>query len=156
MSQTMSPRWAPLPHGLGAMVRSARLRAGLSRERLAKVLHVSEGCVQAIEGERRPPSVEVAERLSAALHLDPWEEAVLLAVAVDAGRLRSRAGVRHIHRRGTPVPPEVVDRIALERTAGRSWRSIAAGLNARGTPTMQGGAWWASSVSRAAAVSGGS
>jgi hypothetical protein len=113
----------------------------------------SKGLVQALEEEVRPPSVEVAEQISAALRLGPWEDAVLQAVAVEVGQLKSRMGVRHVHRRGTPVPPEVRDRIAVERAAGRSWRAIAAGLNATGTPTMQGGSWWASSVRNVAVYS---
>jgi DNA-binding XRE family transcriptional regulator len=146
MQPTVSPRWAPIPCGLGAMLRSARHRAGFSRQGLAEALQASTGCVQAIEDERRPPSVEVAERLSAVLRLDPWEDAVLLAAAVEAGQLRSRQGVKHVHRRGTPLPPGVRERIAVERTAGHSWRAIAHGLNATRTPTPQGGKWWASSV----------
>ncbi|MEH0587410.1 helix-turn-helix domain-containing protein [Streptomyces sp. B21-106] len=150
MASIPSPRWAPLPIGLGAMLRSARLRAGFSRERLAAVVQASPGQVQGVEGERRPPSVEVAERISAALRLDPWEAAVLLAAAVEAGQLRSRRGVRQVRRRGTPVPPWVQERIAFERAAGRSWQAIADGLNSDGVPTMERGRWWASSVSQAA------
>ncbi|MFJ4623060.1 helix-turn-helix domain-containing protein [Streptomyces sp. NPDC088812] len=150
MPTPSSPRWSPLPCGLGSMLRRARRRAGFSREGLAAVVRVSCGQLQAIEEEQRPPSVEVAERVSEALRLDPWEDAVLLAVAVDTGRLRTRRGVRHVHRRGAPLPPWVRDRIAVEREAGRSWRAIADGLNATGTPTLQGGSWWASSVRNAA------
>ncbi|MGW6924475.1 helix-turn-helix domain-containing protein [Streptomyces sp. NPDC054950] len=157
MASTPSPRWVPLPIGLGNILRGARIAAGLSRDALAEAVGASKGVVQAIEEELRPPSVEVAERLSDVLRLGLWEESVLLAVAVETGQLRSRRGVRHVQRRGLPLPLEVAERIAFERAAGCSWRAIAAALNAAGTPTVQGGSWWASSVSRAAAdASGGS
>jgi DNA-binding XRE family transcriptional regulator len=131
------------------MLRGARLRAGFSRAGLALTLEVSRGQLQGIEEERRPPSVAVAERISAVLRLDPWEDALLQAVAVDDSQLRSRRGVVHVRRRGTPMPPWVPKRIAVERAAGHSWQSIADGLNRDGVPTVDRGRWWASSVSQA-------
>jgi hypothetical protein len=45
------------------------------------------------------------------------------------------------------VPPKIVARIRAARAAGRSFRQIAADLNASGTPTAHGGRqWWPSSV----------
>jgi hypothetical protein len=45
------------------------------------------------------------------------------------------------------VPPRVVARIKAARAAGRSFRQIAAELNANGTPTAHGGRqWWPSTV----------
>jgi hypothetical protein len=45
------------------------------------------------------------------------------------------------------VPPRVLARIRAARAAGRSFRQIAADLNASGTPTAQGGRqWWPSTV----------
>jgi hypothetical protein len=45
------------------------------------------------------------------------------------------------------VPPEVLARIRAARAAGRSFRQIAAELNASGTPTAHGGRqWWPSTV----------
>jgi hypothetical protein len=45
------------------------------------------------------------------------------------------------------VPQEIVERIRAERAAGKSFRCIAAELNADGTPTVHGGAqWWPSTV----------
>jgi hypothetical protein len=45
------------------------------------------------------------------------------------------------------VPPRVVARIRAARAAGRSFRQIAADLNASGTPTAHGGRqWWPSTV----------
>jgi hypothetical protein len=45
------------------------------------------------------------------------------------------------------VAPEVVERIRVERAAGKSFRRIADELNADGTPTVHGGAqWWPSTI----------
>jgi hypothetical protein len=45
------------------------------------------------------------------------------------------------------VPPRVVTRIRAARAAGRSFRQIAAELNASGAPTARGGRqWWPSTV----------
>jgi len=149
---SVSPRWAALPVGLGAVLRDARVTAGLSRDALAALVGTSAHTIQCIEGERRPPSVEVAERLCAALALDPWHAALLMAVAVDTATLRTRRGVRHVHARGTPVPVAVSERIATERAAGRSWAAIARSLNEDQVPTAERRRWWASSVSRVVAA----
>lgn len=56
---------------------------------------------------------------------------------------------------GRPVsmPVEVRRRIVRERMAGVSFSKIAAGLNADGIPTAQGGAqWWPSTVRKALAA----
>jgi transcriptional regulator with XRE-family HTH domain len=81
------------------MLRSARMDAGLSREALAGAVLASAGLVQALEEEHRPPSETMADRISRALDLDPWTDAVLRAVAVDDAELRTRRGIRHVHRR---------------------------------------------------------
>ncbi|MEU0069538.1 helix-turn-helix transcriptional regulator [Streptomyces sp. NPDC006332] len=99
-----SPRWAHLPIGLGAMLRAARHKAGQSQAALAASVRTTECVLRAVEAELRPPSTEVAERLCDALTLDPWQSAVLLAVAVDEAALRTRRGVRHVNRRGAPPP----------------------------------------------------
>jgi hypothetical protein len=45
------------------------------------------------------------------------------------------------------VPEEVIDRIRAERATGRSFRQIAADLNATETPTAHcGSRWWSSTV----------
>lgn len=95
MASTTSPRWQPLPVGFGTMLRNARLRAGLSRDRLGAVLLASAGLVQGLEEGLRPPSVTTAGRLAEVLALDLWESAVVHAVAVDDDALRTRRGVRH-------------------------------------------------------------
>jgi hypothetical protein len=49
--------------------------------------------------------------------------------------------------RKTSVPPRVVARIRVARAGGRSYRQIAADLNASTTPTAHGGRqWWPSTV----------
>ena len=149
MASTTSPRWPRLPIGFGTMLRNARIGSGLSRSVLAAAVGTSAHTVQCLEEERRPPAAEVAKRVCAVLALGSWESAVLLAVAVDAGALRSRRGVRHANRRGTPLPDAVRERITTERAAGRSWAAIACGLNRDGVATAERGQWWASSVSRA-------
>ncbi|MEU3546284.1 helix-turn-helix domain-containing protein [Streptomyces longwoodensis] len=151
MSRSRSPRWTPAAQGVGALLRVARSRAGLSREQLAAAVGTSKGSVQAVEEDRRPPSTGLAARMSVVLDLGPWDDAVLQAAAVDPARLRSRRGVRHIRRRGTPPPPYVRARIRAERAAGASWKAIAEQLNAAGVPTAEGRSWWPSSVRKLAA-----
>lgn len=152
MASTPSPRWPPLPYGLGAMLHAARLDAGLSRDTLAATIGTSAHTVACLEQERRPPSKGVAERLCNALSLDPWRSALLAAFAVDTAQLRTRRGVRHVNPRGTPPSPAIRERILSERATGRSWAAIAASLNADQIPPTERGRWWASSVSRTAAA----
>ena len=95
MASLVSPRWSPLPEGFGDLLRAARLRAGLSRERLALELLTSKGHVQGLEDGLRPPSVTMASRLVEVLRLDAWEAAIVYASAVDDDALRTRRGTRH-------------------------------------------------------------
>jgi transcriptional regulator with XRE-family HTH domain len=95
MSSLTSPRWRPLPEGFGNLLRAARLRAGLSRDRLAAELQTSKGHVQGLEEGLRPPSATMAGRLAQVLRLGPWEAAVVYAAAVDDAALRTRRGIRH-------------------------------------------------------------
>jgi DNA invertase Pin-like site-specific DNA recombinase len=48
------------------------------------------------------------------------------------------------------LPPEVYERVRTERDAGRSWPSIARGLNEDAVPTGHGGARWRVSSAQAA------
>jgi hypothetical protein len=75
------------------------MNAGLSREALGAAVFASAGLVQALEEEHRPPSETMAGRISRALGLDPWADAVLRSVAVDDAELRTRRGTRHVNRR---------------------------------------------------------
>jgi len=64
---------------------------------------------------------------------------------------RRRAAPRRMPRttpgRPAVTPPELVERLRLERAAGKSLGQIAQGLNADATPTAHGGArWWPSTV----------
>lgn len=68
---------------------------------------------------------------------------------VAAERRRAAAGRRPVARKGRKpsVPPDVVARIRAARTAGKSLREIAGGLNADRVPTAHGGTrWWPSTV----------
>ncbi|WP_413754782.1 hypothetical protein [Streptomyces sp. MMBL 11-3] len=51
MASTTSPRWATGPVDLGALLRTARIGAGLFRARLADLLHASSGQLQGVEQE---------------------------------------------------------------------------------------------------------
>lgn len=95
MAAPTSPRWRPLPDGFGDLLRKARLRAGLSRDRLAAATWTSKGLVQALEEGMRPPSATMADRLTKVLALGDWDAAVVHAASVDDAALRTRAGVRH-------------------------------------------------------------
>ncbi|KAB1149233.1 helix-turn-helix transcriptional regulator [Streptomyces luteolifulvus] len=110
MASTTSPRWSPLPDGFGDLLRRARLRAGLSRDRLAAVTQTSKGLVQALEEGMRPPSATMAARLTEALALDDWDAAVIHAAAVDDAALRTRRGIRHTRPRRprTPSPTRAI------------------------------------------------
>jgi len=60
---------------------------------------------------------------------------------------RKREGVTLGRKQRQPV--EIVERVARERSEGKSLRAIAAGLTADGIPTSQGGkAWHASSIAK--------
>ncbi len=66
--------------------------------------------------------------------------------------LRERRSARRRPEPATPgrpraLPPELVRQIRSERAVGKSLASIAADLNASGTPTAHGGRrWWPSTV----------
>ncbi|MDX3578658.1 helix-turn-helix transcriptional regulator [Streptomyces sp. FL07-04A] len=94
MASTPSPRWAPLPIGLGASLAAARIEAGYSGRALARTVGRSHAWLRGLEAGERPPSRTMAGRISAVLHLDPWADAVLQAVAVDDAELRARPGSR--------------------------------------------------------------
>ncbi len=66
-----------------------------------------------------------------------------------AERRRRARAQEEVAASGRPpaVPPEVVERIRIERTAGKTFGQIARGLTAAEVPTAHGGAqWWASTV----------
>ncbi|MFF4839263.1 helix-turn-helix domain-containing protein [Streptomyces collinus] len=94
MASTPSPRWSPLPVGFGTMLRNARVDAGLSRRALGAALLASAGTVQGLEEGHRPPSATIADRLARVLGLDPWQTAVVQAVAVEDAALRARRGTQ--------------------------------------------------------------
>ena len=76
---------------------------------------------------------------------------VMLSVAQYERRIigvRTREGLAEKRKQGVrlgrpqSLPDDVVARIIVEREDGRSFRAIAAGLEADGVPTAQGGAEW--------------
>lgn len=73
-----------------------------------------------------------------------WERRIIGARTSEALQARKAAGVRL----GRPVElaDDVRQRIAVERAAGDSLRTIADRLNAEGVPTARGGRWHASTV----------
>lgn len=76
-----------LPAELGALLRGARERAGLSVRQAALKASVSFGYLANLEAGTRCPSLRVAEQIAAALQLGDGEREQLLGAAVtDAGR----------------------------------------------------------------------
>ena len=94
-------------------------------------------------------------------HTTPQGQAMLTISAAmaqlekDLIGLRTKEGLAQRKREGVTLgrkqrqPVEIVERVARERSEGKSLRAIAAGLTADGIPTSQGGkAWHASSISK--------
>ena len=98
MTETEVRTRRALPAEIGAMLRAARHRAGLSSRRAAARAGISRGHLLDSESGRRCPSVVVADALADALELTDAERADLAAAAVpDAGF--SRPGrVATLHR----------------------------------------------------------
>ncbi|MFD4788883.1 multiprotein-bridging factor 1 family protein [Streptomyces sp. NPDC058459] len=83
MASTSALHRAPLPVGYGDMIRAARYRAGMSARALGRAVGRSHPWVTDLEDGVRPPSATMADRVSRALGLDPWTDAVLRSAAVD-------------------------------------------------------------------------
>lgn len=79
------------PAAVGAMLRAARERAGLSVRQAARLAGIAHTHLLGMEAGRRCPSVIVADAIAAVLDLDPDERALLASAAVhDAGRSRTQ------------------------------------------------------------------
>ncbi|MFF2385172.1 helix-turn-helix domain-containing protein [Streptomyces sp. NPDC058108] len=78
----------PLPAGFGDMIRAARHRAGMSARALGRAVGRSHPWVTDLEDGVRPPSATMADRVSRALALDAWSDAILRSVAVDDADMR--------------------------------------------------------------------
>ncbi|WP_415925699.1 helix-turn-helix domain-containing protein [Streptomyces scabiei] len=78
----------PLSVGLGVLIRNARIDAGYSGRALARAVGRSHAWLRGLECGERPPSATMAARVSEALRLDPWSDALLQSVAVDDAELR--------------------------------------------------------------------
>jgi transcriptional regulator with XRE-family HTH domain len=86
LEPTVRQRRTP-PAGLGRMLNTARMRAGLRGRECARLVDISPGYLVGLETGLRCPSATIAQKLADVLALDDDERAVLLAGAVDdAGR----------------------------------------------------------------------
>lgn len=63
----MAPVSAPLAHLVGAALRAARTRAGLSQEELAEAVQISAHYVSLMERGERLPKLDVLQRCAHAL-----------------------------------------------------------------------------------------
>ncbi|MGW3846887.1 helix-turn-helix domain-containing protein [Streptomyces fagopyri] len=88
MASTPPAPRPPLPVGFGTLLRTARINAGMSARALGRAVGRSHPWVTDLEAGMRPPSVSMADRVSRALRLDPWADAVMRAVAVDDAEMR--------------------------------------------------------------------
>jgi transcriptional regulator with XRE-family HTH domain len=61
---------AELRKGLGLAIRSSRLRAGLSQERLAELAALDRTYISGLESGRRNPALTTLQRLAAGLDVD--------------------------------------------------------------------------------------
>lgn len=111
---------------------------GISRSTLRRLLPYVERIEMPWGGELIP--VDELERLAA----ERRQAALARRPTMPPGRKPS-------------VPPKVLAHISAARAAGRSFRQIAAELNAGGTPTAHGGRrWWPSTGSRRSRACGSS
>jgi Recombinase/Bacterial regulatory protein, Fis family len=125
----------------GPIIREARRveRLAYTRSQAAEALGISRSTLN-----RLLPFLEIVEL--------PWGTKL---VPVDELEHLLRERRRSARRRPGPatpgrrraLPPELVRQIRAERATGKSLASIAADLNASGTPTAHGGRrWWPSTV----------
>lgn len=90
MASTPAPQRPPLPVGYGDMIRRARYGAGMSARALGRAIGRNHPWVADLEAGVRPPTATMADRVSRALHLDPWTDAVLRSAAIPDSEMRSR------------------------------------------------------------------
>jgi len=145
------PPWPAEPHRSGeppaitsepqAVVRKADIvvRLAYTPTQAAQALGVSRSSLY-----RFLPYIETIETPSGN-PLIPVDELERLAAERRQAALARQPGTPP--GRKPSVPPRVLARIRVARTGGRSYRQIAADLNASGTPTAHGGRqWWPSTV----------
>ena len=115
------------------------VRLAYSRSQAAAALGISRSTLR-----RLLPYVDTIEM--------PWGSKLIPVDELERLAFERRRTVRprlEPARRGRKpaVPPEIAKRIHDQRSAGRTLRQIAAGLNADRIPTTHGGAcWWPSTV----------
>ncbi|MGH3064232.1 MAG: recombinase family protein [Gaiellaceae bacterium] len=126
-----------------AIVREAQHveRLVYTRTQAAEALGISRSTFN----RRVLPNIEIVEM--------PWGTKLVPADELErlvAERRRPRREHKPPFRptgRPTTLAPDVVERIRVERAAGKSLAQIARDLNASGTPTAHGGRqWWPSTV----------
>lgn len=100
----------------GELIRSTRLRSGLSQRRLARRLGTHQSAVSRLEADRNSPSVETLERVLNAM----GERLTIAAEPLERD-------YDPLHRRATAARPPA-ERLAL----GISWNRMAGRLAAAG------------------------
>jgi hypothetical protein len=114
-------------------------RLAYTRTQAAEALGISRSTLN-----RLLPFLEIVEL--------PWGTKLVPVDELERLLLERRQSARRRPEPATPgrpraLPPELVRQIWAERAAGKSLASIAAELNASGTPTAHGGRrWWPSTV----------
>jgi hypothetical protein len=114
-------------------------RLAYTRSQAAKALGISRSTLR-----RLLPYVETIEM--------PWGTKLIPVDELErltAERRRAARARLESHASGRPpaVSHEIAERIRAARTRGKSFRQIAAELNAEETPTVHGGVqWWPSTV----------
>ena len=114
-------------------------RLAYTRTQAAEALGISRSTLN-----RLLPFLEIVEL--------PWGTKLVPVDELERLLRERRRSARRRPKPATPgrpqaLPPELVRQIRSERAAGKSLASIAAELNASGTPTAHGGRrWWPSTV----------
>ena len=114
-------------------------RLAYTRSQAAEALGISRSTLN-----RLLPFLETVEL--------PWGTKLIPVDEVERLLRERRRSARRRPEPATPgrpraLPPELVRQIRAKRAAGKSLASIAADLNASGTPTAHGGRrWWPSTV----------
>ena len=114
-------------------------RLAYTRRQAAEVLGISPSTLR-----RLLPYLETIE-LPWGAKLIPVDE--LERLAIERRRAAAAQRPKLAPGRKPSVPPDLVERLRVERAAGKTLREIAAGLNADGIPTAHGARqWWPSTV----------
>lgn len=102
----------------GQVVKTHRHKMGLTQEELARRVGCASVTLRKIEYDDLRPSVQIAERLAAALNIPLEERPVFVRLA-----RAERAAVAE----STPTPPPKLEEIGMEDLSGRAIRGYALG-----------------------------